>query len=60
MTEDNQIALEASAEVRQVKTMADFSVNVVLNFPESFKPAAKKFLDWHGKMIRIVAVLEQD
>lgn len=58
MTEDEQIAIEASAEIRQVKTMADFSVNVVLNFPEPFKPAAKKFMDWQGKMIRIVAVVE--
>jgi hypothetical protein len=45
MTEDNQIAVEASAEVRQVKTMADFSVNITLNLPECFKPAAKKFMD---------------
>jgi hypothetical protein len=60
MAEDNQIAVEASAEVRQVKTMADFSVNVVINLPEPFKPAAKKFMDWQGKMIRIVAVLETD
>lgn len=58
MTETEQFAVEASAEIRQVKTMADFSVNVVLNFPEPFKPAAKKFIDWQGKMVRIVAVLE--
>jgi len=53
-----QIAIEASAEVRQVKTMADFSVNVVLNLPESCKEQAKRFIDWQGKMIRIVAVQE--
>ncbi len=58
MKKTDQIAVEASAEVRQVKTMADFSVNVVLNFPESFKPAVKKFIDWQGKMVRVVAVLE--
>lgn len=58
MKTTDQIAVEASAEVRQVKTMADFSVNVVLNFPESFKPAVKKFIDWQGKMVRVVAVLE--
>ena len=56
---DNQIAIEASAEVRQIKSMADFSVSVVLNFPEPFKEQVKKFLDWQGKMIRIVAVLEE-
>jgi hypothetical protein len=60
MAEDKQIGLEAIAEIRQVKTMADYSVNVVLNLPEPFKPAAKMFMDWQGKMIRIVAVLETD
>lgn len=58
MAEKEQIAIEASAEVRQVKTMADFSVSVVLNFPEPFKPQAKRFIDWQGKMVRIVAVVE--
>lgn len=58
MGETEQIAVEAIAEIRQVKTMADYSINVVLNFPEPFKPAAKKFIDWQGKMIHIVAVLE--
>ena len=58
MAEDEQIAVEAVAEVRQVKTMADFSVNVVLNFPEPCKPAAKKFIDWQGQVIHIIAVLE--
>jgi len=38
--------------------MADFSVSVVLNFPEPFKEQIKKLLDWQGKMIRIVAVVE--
>ena len=52
------IAIEASAEVRQIKTMADFTLTVVLNFPEPFKEQAKKFIDWQGKNVRIVAVLE--
>ena len=57
MTE--QIAIEASAEVRQVKTMADYTVSVTLNFPEPFREQAKKFIDWQGKMIRIVAVIDE-
>jgi len=57
MTE--QIAIEASAEVRQIKTMADFTVTVSLNFPEQFREQAKKFIDWQGKMVRIVAVVEE-
>jgi len=53
------IAIEAEAEVRQVKTMADYSVNVVLNFPEQYKAQAKKFIDWQGKTVRLVVVAEE-
>jgi hypothetical protein len=59
LADKEQIAIEASAEVRQIKTMSDFSVSVVLNFPEPFKQQAKKFIDWQGKMVRIVAVCEE-
>jgi len=52
------VAIEASAEVRQVKTLVDGSVNVVLNLPEPFKQEAKKFIDWTGLMVRIVVVQE--
>lgn len=54
------LAIEAVAEVRQVKTMADFTLNVTINLPESCKEQAKKFIDWQGKMIRIVAVVEDE
>jgi hypothetical protein len=30
-----------------------------LNFPEPCKEQAKKFIDWVGLMVRIVAVLEE-
>ena len=53
------VAIEAVAEVRQVKTMADFTVTVSLNFPETCKEQAKQFIDWQGKMVRIVAVMEE-
>lgn len=52
------VAIEAAAEVRQVKTMADYTLTVTLNFPESCKEQAKQFIDWQGKMVRIVAVQE--
>jgi len=55
-----QIAIEASAEVRQVKTMADYTVSVTLNFPEPFREQVKKFIDWQGKMVRIVAIIEDE
>lgn len=55
-----QIAIEAVAEVRQVRTMSDYTVTVSLNLPETCKEQAKKFIDWQGKQIRIVAVLEEN
>lgn len=54
------IAIEASAEVRSIKSMSDLSLNVTLNFPEPMREQAKMFIDWQGKMIRIVAVVEED
>lgn len=55
---ENTIAIEAIAEIRQIKTMADFSGNVVLNFGENQKNAIKWFLDNNGKLIKLVAVVE--
>lgn len=54
------IAIEAIAEVRQVKTMSDFTVTVSLNLPETCKEQSKKFIDWQGKLVRIVVVLEDN
>jgi hypothetical protein len=53
------VAIEAVAEVRQIKTMADFSVNLVLNLPEYCKEQAKQFIDWQGKTIKIVAIIDE-
>ena len=53
-------AIEAVAEVRQVKTMADYTVTVSLNLPETCKEQSKKFIDWQGKLVRIVVVLEEN
>ena len=55
---DKVKAIEVSAEVRQVKTMTDHSLNVTLNIPETYKEQAKVLIDWQGLMIRLVAVLE--
>jgi hypothetical protein len=55
-----QIAIEFIAEVRQVKTMADYSANLTLNIPEPYKPAAmEKFSKWQGKMVQVIAVVEE-
>jgi len=56
---DEVLAVEAVAEVRQVKTMADFTINITLNIPENCKEQAKKLIDWQGKIIRLVAVLDE-
>ena len=52
------VAVEASAEVRAIKSMVDHSVNVTLNFPEDCKEQALQFLRWQGLMVKIVAVIE--
>lgn len=55
-----QVAIEFTAEVRSLKTMADYSANLTLNVPEPFKAAVmERFSKWQGLMVRIVAVLEE-
>ena len=52
-------ALELRAEVRQIKTMADSSVNIVLNVPEDCMEQVKVLLDWLGLEV-LVVVAQQD
>lgn len=60
MAETEKIAIEFPAEVRSLKTMADFTANLTLNVPEPYKAAVmEKFSKWQGLMVRIVAVLEE-
>jgi hypothetical protein len=47
-------AVEVRAEIRQIKTMADGSVNIVLNLPEDCKPQVKVMLDWLGLEVKAV------
>jgi hypothetical protein len=47
-------AVEVRAELRQIKTMADGSVNIVLNLPEDCKEQVKVLLDWLGFELRAV------
>jgi len=47
-------AVEVRAEVRQIKTMADGSVNVILNLPEDCKEQVKVMLDWLGLEVKAV------
>ena len=50
-------AVEFVAEIRQVKTMADHTVNVVLNLPEFCVSQAACFMQHQGDMIKGVSIL---
>ena len=50
-------AVELHAEVWQVKTMADGSVNLVLRLPEYCMPQAGELLQWHHELVRVVVEL---
>ena len=55
-----QIAIEFTAEVRSIKTTADYSANLTLNVPEYYKPAVMQWFSKHqGKMVKVVAVVEE-
>jgi hypothetical protein len=49
-------AVEVRAELRQIKTMADGTINVILNLPEDCIPQVKLLLDWLGKEITVLIV----
>jgi hypothetical protein len=54
MTSEKIKAVEIEAELRQIRTMADGSVNIVLNLPEYCIPQAKVLLDWLHAMVHCV------
>jgi hypothetical protein len=56
MTKDIK-AVEVRAEVRQIKTMADGSINVVLNLPEDCREQVKVLLDWIGFEVKAVIAI---
>ncbi len=51
-------AVEIRAEVRQIRTMTDGSINLILNLPEDCKPQVKRLLDWQG--LEVKAVIAND
>ena len=52
------VAVEFVAEVRQVKTMVDKTINITLNLPEMCRPAAQWFMAHQSDMIKAVCVIE--
>jgi hypothetical protein len=55
---DEVRAVEFVAEVRQVKTMADGTVNLTLNLPEYCKPQAAWFMQHQGEQVKSVSELD--
>ena len=51
-------AVEIRAELRQVKSMADGTFNIVPNIPEDCREQVKKILDWLGLEVRAVIACE--
>jgi hypothetical protein len=51
---DRVRAVEVRAELRQIKTMADGTVNIVLNLPEDCREQVKVMMDWLGYELRAV------
>lgn len=49
-------AVEIRAELRQIKTMADGTVNITFNLPEDCKEQVKAMLDWLGLEVKAVIV----
>jgi len=50
-------AVEIRAELRQIKTMVDGSVNLTLNLPEDCKEQVKVILDWLGLEVKAVIAI---
>ena len=51
-------AVEVRAEIRQIKTMADGTVNLIVNIPEDCKEQVKVLLDWIGLEVKAVIANE--
>jgi hypothetical protein len=56
---DKVKAVEIRAELRQIRTMADGTVNVLLNLPEDCIPQVKVLLDWLGLEVKAVIANDQ-
>jgi len=47
-------AVEIDAELRQVKSMADGTFNVILNVPEYCLPQVQQLLEWLNDQVRVL------
>jgi len=53
------VAVEFEAEMRQVKSMADGTYNIVLNVPEYCLPQVQTMMGWLKSLVRVVMAEEQ-
>jgi hypothetical protein len=53
------VAVEFEAEMRQVKSMADGTYNLVLNVPEYCLPQVQTMMGWLKSLVRVVMAEEQ-
>ena len=54
------IAVEFEAEMRQVKSMADGTYNLVLNVPEYCLPQVQTMMGWLKSLVRVVMARETE
>ena len=53
------VAVEFEAEMRQVKSMADGTYNIVLNVPEYCLPQVQTMMGWLKGLVKIIMVNEE-
>lgn len=57
---EKPVAVEFDAEMRQIKSMADGTCNLVLNVPEYCLPQVQAMLGWLKDMVRVVMVQQAE
>ena len=56
---EKPVAVEFEAEMRQVKSMADGTYNIVLNVPEYCLPQVREMMGWLKELVRVVMANEE-
>jgi hypothetical protein len=54
------VAIEFEAEMRQIRSMADGTYNIVLNVPEYCLPQVQTMVGWLKGLVKIVMVNQDD
>lgn len=56
MASSEPVAVEFEAEMRQVKSMADGTYNIVLNVPEYCLEQTQTMMGWLKSLVRVIMV----